>query len=196
VASIFYFVRHVKLPRVPADPASDPRSDQDLVVAANAGDTSAFDALYHRHKNWVISLATRFTGDADQALDVTQETFIYLLSKFPGFKLTSRLTTFLYPAVKNISIAVRRKSAKFTGGQQPFDTLPAPVATRQNELTAVVAGLPDTHREVVLMRFVDGLALDEIATALDIPLGTVKSRLHNALATLRGDPSVRKFFEP
>jgi RNA polymerase sigma-70 factor (ECF subfamily) len=46
------------------------------------------------------------------------------------------------------------------------------------------------------MRFVDGLSLDEIATALDIPLGTVKSRLHNALATLRGDPSVRKFFEP
>src|SRR5256886_71956 len=54
-----------------------------------------------RHKNWVVSLATRFTGDADQALDVTQETFISLLSKFPGFKLTSRLTTFLYPAVKN-----------------------------------------------------------------------------------------------
>jgi RNA polymerase sigma-70 factor (ECF subfamily) len=196
VASIFYFVRDVKLPRVPADPASDSRTDQDLVAAANAGDASAFDALYHRHKNWVISLATRFTGDADQALDVTQETFIYLLSKFPGFKLTSRLTTFLYPAVKNISIAVRRKSAKFGGGQQPFDTLPAPVAARQNELTAVVSGLPDTHREVVLMRFVDGLSLDEIATALDIPLGTVKSRLHNALATLRGDPGVRKFFEP
>jgi RNA polymerase sigma-70 factor (ECF subfamily) len=196
VASIFYFDRHVKLPRVPADPSSDSRSDQDLVAAANAGDASAFDALYHRHKNWVVSLATRFTGDADQALDVTQETFIYLLSKFPGFKLTSRLTTFLYPAVKNISIAVRRKSARFTRGQQPFDMLPAPIAARQNELTIVVSGLPDTHREVVLMRFVDGLSLDEIATALDIPLGTVKSRLHNALATLRGDPDVRKFFEP
>ena len=165
MASIFYFVSRVKLPRVPADPTSDLRSDQDLVAAANAGDASAFDALYHRHKNWVVSLATRFTGDADQALDVTQETFIYLLSKFPDFKLTSRLTTFLYPAVKNISIAVRRKSAKFGGGQQPFDTLPAPVAAKQNELTAVVSGLPDAHREVVLMRFVDGLSLDEIATA-------------------------------
>jgi RNA polymerase sigma-70 factor (ECF subfamily) len=189
-------VGHVKLRDVPSDPPNDPRSDQDLVAAANAGDPAAFDALYHRHKAWVHSLATRFTGDPDQALDVLQETFIYLLSKFPGFNLTSRLTTFLYPAVKNISIAVRRKSAKFGGGQQPFDTLPAPVAAQQNELTTVVSRLPETHREVVLMRFVDGLSLEEIGVALGIPLGTVKSRLHNALATLRADPRVQRFFEP
>jgi RNA polymerase sigma-70 factor (ECF subfamily) len=184
---------------VPPDrpaPTTDSRSDQELVTAANAGDPTAFDALYHRYKPWVVSLATRFTGDPDQALDVLQETFIYLLSKFPGFKLTSRLTTFLYPAVKNISIAVRRKSARFTGGQQPFDTLPAPAPAQQNELTAVVSSLPETHREVVLMRFVDALSLEEIATALQIPLGTVKSSLHNALATLRADPRVQQFFEP
>ena len=64
-----------------------------------------------------------------------------------------------------------------------------PIASRNH-------GLPETHREVVLMRFVDGLSLDEIATALDIPLGTVKSRLHNALNALRADPRVRKYFEP
>jgi RNA polymerase sigma-70 factor (ECF subfamily) len=174
----------------------DPRTDHELVAAANAGDNSAFDALYHRHKQWVVSLATRFTGDGDVALDVLQETFIYLLSKFPGFKLTSRLTTFLYPAVKNISIAARRKSSRFAGGQQPFDTLPAPAAAQHNELASVISALPETHSEVVLMRFVDGLSLDEIAQALSIPLGTVKSRLHNALATLRADPRVRQFFEP
>jgi len=184
------------LPTVPVEPPSDPRSDQELVVAANAGDPAAFDALYHRHKDWVLSLATRFTGDADQALDVLQETFIYLLSKFPGFKLTSRLTTFLYPEVKNISIGVRRKSARFSGGQQPFDSLPGPVAAEQNELTAVVSNLPETHREVVLMRFVDGLSLEEIGVALGIPLGTVKSRLNNALGMLRADPRVQRYFAP
>jgi RNA polymerase sigma-70 factor (ECF subfamily) len=178
------------------EPTADSRTDLELVTAANGGDPTAFDALYHRHKQWVVSLATRFTGDSDLALDVLQETFIYLLSKFPGFKLTSRLTTFLYPAVKNISIAARRKSARFNGGQQTFDTLPAPAAAAHNELAAVISALPDTHSEVVLMRFVDGLALDEIATALAIPLGTVKSRLHNALAALRDDPRVRQFFEP
>jgi RNA polymerase sigma-70 factor (ECF subfamily) len=198
VAGIFSFVAHGKLPRVPAaapDP-DDPRSEQELVAAANAGDASAFDALYHRHKQWVLSLATRFTGDPDQALDVLQETFIYLLSKFPGFKLTSRLTTFLYPAVKNISIGFRRKSARFIGGDAGLDQTPAATPARTSELTTVVAGLPEIQQEVVLMRFVDGLSLEEIATALSIPLGTVKSRLHNALNTLRADPRVQKFFEP
>ena len=203
MAGIFSFAAIAKLPRVPPAPpnpnppsADDPRSDHDLVAAANAGDPAAFDALYHRHKQWVLSLATRFTGDPDQALDVLQETFIYLLSKFPGFKLTSRLTTFLYPAVKNISIGFRRKSARFIGGDAGLDQTPAATPAHPTELTVVVAALPEIQQEVVLMRFVDGLSLEEIATALSIPLGTVKSRLHNALNTLRTDPRVQKFFEP
>ena len=166
------------------------------MAAANAGDARAFDALYHRYKQWVVSLAMRFTGDADQALDVCQETFLYLLSKFPRFKLTSRLTTFLYPAVKNLSIGARRKTARFTGDEHSLDALPGPVAAETNELTTVVGGLPEGQREVVLMRFVDGLSLEEIGAALEIPRGTVKSRLHNALATLRADQRVQKFFQP
>jgi RNA polymerase sigma-70 factor (ECF subfamily) len=187
------------LPAVPPAAADDdPRSDQELVSAANAGDGSAFDALYHRYKGWVVTLATRFTGDADAALDVLQETFLYLLSKFPGFRLTSRLTTFLYPAVKNLSIAARRKRTRFAGGgPQTLDELPAAqAAAGSSELATVVAKLPEGQQEVVLMRFVDGLSLDEIATALAIPLGTVKSRLHNALSSLRADPAVQKYFAP
>jgi RNA polymerase sigma-70 factor (ECF subfamily) len=204
VAGIFSFPARVKLPRVPPaaspppPPDEDPRADQDLVAAANAGDASAFDALYHRYKHWVVSLATRFTGDADLALDVLQETYLYLLSKFPGFRLTSRLTTFLYPAVKNLSIAHRRKTARL-GGVDPEvlgQIAGPPTPAQPGELATVVGGLPETHREVVLMRFVDGLSLEEIATALGIPVGTVKSRLHNALNTLRADPRVQKFFEP
>jgi RNA polymerase sigma-70 factor (ECF subfamily) len=175
----------------------DPRSDQELITAANAGDVAAFEALYARYKDWVVSLAMRLTGDADQALDVLQETFIYLLSKFPGFVLTSRLTTFLYPAVKNIAIHLRRKRDRLIRSDLP-DALAAPAsaAGADCDLAAVVSGLPETHSEVVLMRFVDGLSLEEIAQALSIPLGTVKSRLHNALATLRRDPRVQRFFEP
>lgn len=171
-------------------------SDQELVSAANAGDPSAFDAIYNRYKGWVVSLATRLTGDADLALDVLQETFLYLLSKFPGFKLTSRLTTFLYPAVKNLAIAQRRKKARLAGSPDTLDALPAPKSAQDNELTAVVAALPATHSEVVLMRFVDGLSLEDISQALRIPLGTVKSRLHNALAMLRDNPKVAEFFAP
>ena len=201
MAAIFSLPLDGKLPRVPPaaappPPEQDPRSDQDLVAAANAGDASAFDALYHRYKHWVVSLATRFTGDPDQALDVLQEAYLYLLSKFPGFHLTSRLTTFLYPAVKNLSIAARRKTARYSRGDSAtLDHLPAPTPAHPSELTALVARLPEIHREVLLMRFVDGLTLVEIATVLSIPLGTVKSRLHNALDALRADPRVMESLE-
>jgi RNA polymerase sigma-70 factor (ECF subfamily) len=60
----------------------------------------------------------------------------------------------------------------------------------------VLAGLNSECREVVLMRFVDGMALEEIAVALQIPLGTVKSRLHRALAELRADARVQEYFAP
>jgi RNA polymerase sigma-70 factor (ECF subfamily) len=62
------------------------------------------------------------------------------------------------------------------------------------ELAAALAGLSPPQREVVLMRFVDDLELAEIAAALDVPLGTVKSRLHHALARLRDDPGTRDAF--
>ena len=178
--------------------AEDPRSDQQLIAACNSGDAAAFEAIYRRYKDWVVSLAMRLTGDADQALDVLQETFIYLLSKFPGFVLTSRLTTFLYPAVKNIAIHHRRKRDRIKGGgDERLESLPAPTpAPAANaDLVEVISALSETHREVVLMRVVDGLSLEEVAQALSIPLGTVKSRLHTALAALRRDERVRRFFQ-
>src|SRR3954466_15492925 len=90
----------------------DERSDQSLVDAINGGDTRASDALYFRYRDWVLRLATRFTGHADDALDVLQETFAYVFRKFPGFRLTASMTTFLYPVVKNLSIASKRKRTR------------------------------------------------------------------------------------
>ena len=63
------------------------------------------------------------------------------------------------------------------------------------ELMTVLAGLSEEQREVLLLRFADGLSLAEIAEAMKIPLGTVKSRLHNALGSLRNDPRTRNFFD-
>jgi RNA polymerase sigma-70 factor (ECF subfamily) len=62
-------------------------------------------------------------------------------------------------------------------------------------LAGVLAQLPEPQREVLLLRFVDGFSLEEIAGALHVPPGTVKSRLHHALAALRRDPLTKKFFE-
>ena len=68
----------------------DPRSDEELIRAIEAGDAGAFDALYYRYRDWVVGLAHRFTGNSDGALVVLQETFSYLVRKFPGFVLTAR----------------------------------------------------------------------------------------------------------
>lgn len=179
---------------------SDQRSDEELVEAINAGDEGAFDAFYFRHRDWVVGLALRFTGDEADALDVLQETFSYLLRKVPALRLTARVTTFLYPVVRNLSIAARKKKRRQIGGEELLDLLPARQtelnSAHAGELAAVLAGLSAGHREVLLMRFVEDSSLEEIATALEIPLGTVKSRIHNAIKALRQDPRAQAFFEP
>lgn len=182
-----------------ADRAPAP-GDAELVAAINAGNHAAFETLYHRHRDWTVNLAFRFTGDEALALDVMQETFLYLLRKFPGFELRAQLRTFLYPAVRNLAIAARRKAGRCQAGgaeNEMLASLPAPatVLGSDADLAAVLAHLPAQPREVLLLRFVDGFSLEEIADALAIPLGTVKSRLHNALKTLRNDPRTLSWFE-
>jgi RNA polymerase sigma-70 factor, ECF subfamily len=178
---------------------NDPRSDEALIAALNGGDTSAFDAIYYRYRDWVVALAYRFTHSDADSLDVLQETFAYLFRKFPGFVLTARMTTFLYPVVKNLSIAAKRKRGKHTSEESAGDPAASPPspdpADVRGELAAAMTALPQAQREVVLMRFVDDMSLLEIAQALGIPEGTVKSRLHNALATLRKDPRAIAYFE-
>jgi RNA polymerase sigma-70 factor, ECF subfamily len=176
----------------------DSRTDQELIAAANAGDATAFEALYSRYRDWVASLAYRFIGDRDLALDVLQETFLYFLQKFPGFVLTCQFKTFLYPAVRNLSIAARRKAQRAQGDAPIPETIEAPSSAALgslNEVEAVLTGLSSEHREVLLLRFLDGLKLGEIADALEIPLGTVKSRIHHALGALRADERTKKFFQ-
>lgn len=181
---------------------TDTRSDQELVVAINGGDAGAFETLYRRYRDWVVGLAYRHLHDRDLALDVLQETFAYLLRKSPELELRARMTTFLYPVVRNLSIRQRDKARRAVGDghEDILERIPADPPRdehrdlRLDDLRAVVDALPDGQREVVLLRFVDGLKLEEIAAALDVPPGTVKSRLHNALRALREDPRTRTYF--
>ncbi len=194
-------------------------SDEELIELANRGEADAFEALYLRYRDWVYRLAWRFTGNREDALDVLQETFAYLLGKFPGpagrpvrqfdadieglteqarFKLMAAMTTFLYPVVKHLAIATCNKSGRFSSDAGALCEFAAPESQEPGgsraDLAAVLAALPEDQREVVLMRFVDSMSLQEIAGALNIPLGTVKSRLHNALEMLREDRRTRDYF--
>jgi RNA polymerase sigma-70 factor (ECF subfamily) len=108
------------------------------------------------------------------------------------------MTTFLYPVVRHISLTIRSKNRRFTTDEEILSELTAPVLkdtqSSRSELAAVLAVLPDEQREVLLMRFVDDMSLQGIATALNIPVGTVKSRLHHALQRLRHDRRTRDYF--
>ena len=190
---------------MPGTQSPDPRTDADLVDVCNYGSAReaarAFQVLYDRHKDFVIRVALRFVHDHDCALDVLQETFSYLLRKFPpagpGLSLSARLTSLLYPVAKNCAITLLRKSERFppSGELQP-DDLPSDPVADQEDIEAALQELPDDRREVVILRFVDDLSLQEIAEVLRIPLGTVKSRLHLAIRQLRDSPNTKKFFDP
>jgi RNA polymerase sigma-70 factor, ECF subfamily len=160
------------------------RSDEELVLAWRSGDSSAFDEIYERYHAWVTTLAFRFTRNREDALDVLQDTFTYLHRKRRDFELRSRMKTFLYPVVKHLALS-RAQLARRQAPLDPKFDPPVPAAST-DETAALLQGLSDVQQEVVLMRFVDGLDLQAIADALDVPLGTVKSRLHSALELLRG----------
>ena len=130
-----------------------------------------------------------------------QETFLYLARKFPGFRLTCQLRSFLYPVVKNLAISALRKADRLTSLDALLenDAMPEPAAepsatAPDDELAGVLSGLSADHREVLRLRFVEGFDLRELADALEIPVGTVKSRLHHAVNQLRQSPTARKFF--
>src|SRR5436305_15118595 len=107
----------------PAKDSGDKRNDLELIAAINRGDAAAFEVLYFRYRDWVVGLAHRITGDSDTALDVMQETFLYFLRKFPGFRLTANLKTFLYPAVRNLSIAARKKTGRYQATENELEQL-------------------------------------------------------------------------
>lgn len=177
------------------NPPTDRRSDQELIAAINAGDLSAFDAIYERHRDWVARLAMRFTGNSSDALDVLQETFTYLFRKFPGFVLSAKMTTFLYPVIRNLSIAARKRRLPGLPGEGFDSPGPELALNDDDEFPSMIRNLPEIQREVLLMRFVHDMSIAEIAEALGIPEGTVKSRMHNAIETLKADERLRKYFD-
>jgi RNA polymerase sigma-70 factor (ECF subfamily) len=181
------------------------RSDEALVAACNraAGDEAAkaFSELYRRYRDYVLRIALRFTDDRDIAADALQEVFAYLLKQFPppgaGVELRARLTTYLYPIAKNATLTLLRKARRERGAGVEPDELTAldDPAAGEDDLDRLLRGLSPERREILGLRFVDGMALNEIAETLGIPAGTVKSRLHHAIRELRNSPAAKKFFE-
>ena len=174
-------------------PAPTP-SDSELVHCAASGDAAAFRALYDRHHRWVANLAYRFCGSRDDALDVLQETFTYLHRKVPSLELLGKMTTFLYPVVKHRAFDLLRKrqrQQRVSGSDEALAGVAAPngdepeLRDRQSTVREFLHGLPELQREILMLRFIDEMPYADIGELLNVPIGTVKSRLHNALRLAR-----------
>jgi RNA polymerase sigma-70 factor (ECF subfamily) len=187
---------------MPQDPGEQPLkpTDEELIDALNRSQPRAFDQLYARHREWVWRVAVRYLGDESEAWDVVQTVFMDFLKRFPGFVLTSRLTTYLYPVTRHFAYAAARKRKRIATGIDENAPLPscAPPDVERDErldrLNQAISRLPAIHAEVLLMRFVDDLSMEEIGAALGVPPGTVKSRLHHAIAKLQADPDAAAYF--
>ena len=171
-------------------------SDADLMDRCREGDARAFSILYDRYRDWVLRQAKRYVRQDTDAFDVMQETFRYLFSLVPSYEPNAQLSTLLYKVVRNVSLSeLERQRRQNSLSLDHDDSSLAAVAPSEpgkdcpleiSQITSAIDQMPDTYREVIVLRLIEDWSYQEISEALDIPLGTVKSRLHNGLEILRG----------
>jgi len=184
--------------------AIEQTSDEALCRALARGDERALRALVERHRHRIYGLLVRSTGSTADADDLFQEVWIRVVRAAGEFDATQRFSPWLYRiAVNLLRDAARRRAARpwdvTTDGALPEagDGAPAPdsLAAAGQEAEALhraIATLPAGQREVLVLRYLEGLGEREVAEAAGIPPGTVKSRLHHALRNLRARLSPRQ----
>jgi RNA polymerase sigma-70 factor (ECF subfamily) len=191
---------------------TEPRADSELVSRAQEGDKRAFDLLVLKYQQKVAGLISRYIRDPSEVMDVSQEAFIKAYRALPGFRGESAFYTWLYRiainTVKNYMVA--------QGRRPPGDDVEAEVAeqmdvggrlreigTPENELLSeeiantvqqALDELPDDLRTAIMLRELDGLSYEEIATAMDCPIGTVRSRIFRAREAI--DKRLRPLLTP
>jgi RNA polymerase sigma-70 factor (ECF subfamily) len=175
-----------------------PRSDRELVDAVVTGDGDAFRVLVERESRAVIGACQRVLGDRADAEDVAQETFMTAYRSMATFRGDGSFGAWV------ARIAVRQAIARLVSRRAVISMDPANVdqqegwiasaddpeassldAEYRRSIQDAIATLPADQRTVVALRFYRDLPLEEIARATGTPVGTVKSRLHRALVTLR-----------
>jgi len=169
-------------------------NEAELVIKAQAGDRNAFSELVGMHAQGVLNVIFHMCGDSQIAEDAAQETFIRAWSHLGSFRAEASLRNWLYRIALNTATDMLRKEKRILPGAmedfQLADPRPGPEGTfLQGERTALVqkaiSSLPDGSRAVLILKEYEGLSYREIADALEIPVGTVMSRLNHARRLLK-----------
>lgn len=177
----------------------DSMTDTELVARVQHGDKSAFDLLVLKYQHRIIKLVGRYVREPADALDVTQDAFLKAYRALPNFRGESAFYTWLYriainTAKNHLVAAARRPSDVDLGSNEDGEqfeiedmqsTLETPerlLLTEEIRLTVIdaIGKLPDDLRTAIMLREVDGLSYEEIATVMDCPIGTVRSRIFRA----------------
>ncbi len=171
-------------------------TDELLVRRAKQGDLTAFDQLVKRHYQRIYALAFQMLGDAEDAADATQETFVKAFERLGSFRGKATFFTWLYRiAINTCKDWLRRpRPLPFSQLEEPEDpsepTLPLPAEPNPGEIWRqreqaelvwwVLRQLPEEAKTILVLCDMQGLSYSEVAEVLGIPEGTVKSRLHRA----------------
>lgn len=171
-------------------------ADQELVARAQRGDRRAFDLLVLKYQQRIAGLVARYLRDGHEVLDVTQEAFLKAYRALPGFRGDSAFYTWLYRiavnTVKNHLVARERRpdhDREAEGVQDHGANSKREIATPEREalaaeiartVHAALEALPADLRTALTLREFDGLSYEEIATVMDCPIGTVRSRIFRA----------------
>jgi len=180
-------------------------TDEQLISRFQNGDVSSFDILVRRYQNPLFNYVSRFVGDATEAEDIVQETFYRLYRNKHYYKEIAKFSTWIYTIAGNLArTELRRKKKRkffsinfFMSTDKDYD-IPDPTSSPEEKLDAVVTDeiiqkaikkLAPKFKEVILLRDVQGFSYDEIAEIVNVPLGTIKSRVNRARLKLQEDLS-------
>jgi len=190
-------------------PSQEKVSIESLVARSREGDMQAFGELVAKYSDRVYNLTFRMCGRRADAEELTQETFLKALERISQFRGNSHFYTWLFRIAANLTISHRRRRSRVKfhsmndsedGSDAKVDLFTMDIAKRRtprpdsaamsdeisSKISAALDELDDEFRIAVLLRDVEGLDYADIAKVLNVPVGTVKSRLHRARLLLRG----------
>jgi RNA polymerase sigma-70 factor, ECF subfamily len=175
--------------------AEAPFEEPELIRRARQGESSAWTALMHLHQEPIFRFAYLLMGDADEAEDIAQETFIRAYRALDHFDIQRPMRPWLLRIAANLASNRRRSFGRYFSALQRAFQQENPAqkgveqqsqqAGRAREVWEAVRQLKPVDAQVIYLRYFLELSTDEVAQALDVPAGTVKSRLHRASDRLR-----------
>jgi RNA polymerase sigma-70 factor (ECF subfamily) len=186
-------------------------SDLMLVERVQQGEAAAFDLLVLRYQHKVLKLIMRYVHDAVEAEDVAQEAFIRAYRALPSFRGDSAFYTWLYRiainTAKNALVASRRRPVDYSLDLQDSEDYVMQARLKdaetpeglllteeiQNTVNSAIENLPEDLRTAIVLRELEGMSYEEIAKAMDCPVGTVRSRIFRAREAI--DRKLRPIFE-